>query len=311
MTGPSWIEISLIVDGELAESVAEVLARYLPNGVVIESTAVDTTDPETAGRAVGPMRVCGYIPIDRQMEATRQKVEQALWYLGRIRPLPAPEFKPIYEIEWVEAWKEHYQPVSVGEKLMIVPAWLSPETAGRIPILIDPGMAFGTGTHPTTQLCLELIEAIQGSVQHPHETEVIDVGCGSGILSIAALKLGARQALGVDTDPDAVGAALENARLNQLSAGVEFSVGSLAEIIAGEFSLTMGSLVLTNILAPVILRLLDLGLRDLLLPDGCLVLSGILEDQLPEIEAALSKNGLRLFEQRMIEDWVALLAEPI
>jgi ribosomal protein L11 methyltransferase len=241
------------------------------------------------------------------MEATRDRLEQALWYLGRIRPLPAPAFRPIQEIDWVEAWKVHFQPIPVGERLMIVPAWLEPDTAGRIPIRIDPGMAFGTGTHPTTQLCLELIETIQKSVPDPGATEVIDVGCGSGILSIAAAKLGARRALGVDTDPDAIAAARENARLNGVSERLELEVGSLADIQGGQFNLHKAPLVLANILAPVIVQLLREGLGDLLTPGGYLVLSGILEEQSPEVESALSKNGLQVLERRMIEDWVAFL----
>lgn len=307
MHDPKWLEVSLIVDGEMAESVAEVLARFIPNGVVIESTAVRTDIPDSPGRAIGPLRVCGYLPIDSQLEATQDRLEQALWYLGRIRPLPAPAFRPIQESDWGEAWKVHFQPIPVGERLMIVPAWLEPDTAGRIPIRIDPGMAFGTGTHPTTQLCLELIETIQKSVPDPGATELIDVGCGSGILSIAAVKLGARRALGVDVDPDAVAAARENALINGVSERLELEVGSLAEIQGGQFSLHKAPLVLANILAPVIVQLLREGLGDLLTPGGYLVLSGILEEQSQEIESALKINGLQLLEKRMIEDWVAFV----
>lgn len=307
---PKWLEVSLTVDGEMAESVAEIMARYISSGVVVESTAVDTSDPYSEGHAVGPLRVTGYIPIDEHLEAIRQRLEEALWYLSRIRPLPAAEFRTIQEANWVETWKQHYHPIPIGEKLMIIPAWLSPESGGRLPIRIDPGMAFGTGTHPTTRLCLELVEMIQGLASDPEETEVIDLGCGSGILSIGALRLGARRALGVDIDPQAVKAASENARLNAVDERLELGVGSLSSIQAGEYSMQKASLVLANILAPVILSLLEQDMGDLLTPGGHLVLSGILEGQAPEVEAALAKKGMQIVERRMFEDWVAIHARP-
>ena len=122
-------------------------------------------------------------------------------------------FTPIADQNWMEAWKQHYKPIPIGKRLMIVPAWLDSPEPNRVPIKIDPGMAFGTGTHPTTQLCLELIEKAMGnggwlmenrSPINQEPLTVIDVGCGSGILSIAALKLGAKQALGVDIDLESV-----------------------------------------------------------------------------------------------------------
>lgn len=198
MLDATWMEVSLTVDGELAEAVAEVMARYIPDGVAIESTAI-IPDLEGEGQPGGPLRVCGYLPIDERLEETRRRLEEGLWYLGRIRPLPAAEYKPIQEINWVEAWKQHYQPIPIGRRLIIVPAWIELPTQERIPIRIDPGMAFGTGTHPTTQLCLELLE----EYLRPGEA-IIDMGCGSCILAIAAIKLGASQALGVDIDLQAI-----------------------------------------------------------------------------------------------------------
>ena len=102
--------------------------------------------------------MCGYIPADDNLENTRHKIEEGLWYLGRISALPEPQYKLIQEVNWMEAWKEHYHPIPVGRRLIILPAWIAPSDDGRIPIRIDLGMAFGTGTHPTTQLCLALAE---------------------------------------------------------------------------------------------------------------------------------------------------------
>lgn len=302
----TWLEVSLTVDGELAEAVAEVLARYIPAGVVIESTAVYAGAEDENGQAVGPLRVCGYLPMDDQLEETRRRIEEGLWYLGRISPLPAPVFRLFEEINWVEAWKQHYHPIPVGEGLMIVPAWLEPEMGGRMPIRIDPGMAFGTGTHPTTQLCLALTEAFfQQASRSPN---VLDIGCGSGILAVAALKLGAVHALGMDIDPLAMDASRQNAVLNNVADKLELGVGSVGEVSQGLFSLQQGELVFANILAPVLVRLLDEGLSELVTPGGWLVLSGILAEQSPEVEAALVYHNLTLIDKRQSGDWVALAA---
>jgi ribosomal protein L11 methyltransferase len=308
MSEPAWVEVSLTVDGELAEAVAEVLVRYIPAGVVIESTAVHAGPEDENGQAVGPLRVCGYLPVDEALEGTRRKIEEGLWYLGRITPLPAPIFRSFEEVNWVDAWKQHYHPIPVGAGLMIVPAWLEHETGGRLPIRIDPGMAFGTGTHPTTQLCLALTETF--FQQNRDCPRVLDIGCGSGILAVAALKLGAMHALGVDIDPLAMEASRHNAALNGVDdKRLELGVGSVAEVKQGRFSLQQGELVFANILAPVLVRLLNEGLGELVIPGGWLVLSGILAEQSAEVEAALTHHNMKLLEHCQSGDWVALAAQ--
>ena len=300
MAEKSWLEISLIVDGELAEAVAEVLARYVPNGVVVESTQI-IPDPEGEGHMAGPLRVCGYLDPDADIEETRGRIEEGLWYLSRISPMPAPQFRVIQEVNWVEAWKEHYHPIPVGKRLLIIPAWLQPENPNRIPIRIDPGMAFGTGTHPTTQLCLALAE---DRIQ-PGET-VIDIGSGSGILSIAALRLGAAHALGVDIEAEAVTSAHQNATLNQVDRWLELGLGSVSEVRAGQFSIRKAPIVFANILAPILVRLFEDGLADLVESGGCAILSGILAEQEASVLAAAERFGMKLIERQQIEDWVAL-----
>jgi ribosomal protein L11 methyltransferase len=302
-----WLEISLVVDGELAEAIAEVLARHVPNGVLIESTAVTAGADDSEGHAVGPLRVCGYLPVDEHLEEARQRILEGLWYLGRIMPLPEAQFRTLQEQDWSQAWKEHYHPIPIGERLIVVPAWLESPDPQRVAVRMDPGMAFGTGTHPTTQLCLELVEASLAAFPGGLES-VIDVGCGSGILAVAALKLGAGRALGVDIDAEAVTAAGENAALNQVVERFEVGLGSVSEILSGAYSIAQAPLVLANILAPVIIRLLDEGLARLVAPGGWLVLSGILQEQAAEVQAALEKAGLHLLERRQIGDWVALAA---
>ena len=302
MSQANWIEVELIVDGELAEAVAEVLGRFVSGGVAIESTAVAASDDDSVGQAIGPWRVCGYLPVDDQLEENRRRLEESLWYLGRIRPLPSPQFRTVQEQDWSQAWKQHYKPILIGERLVVVPAWQESPDPGRVAVRMDPGMAFGTGTHPTTQLCLELIEAYLPA----NAAYVIDMGCGSGILAVAALKLGAQAALGVDIDPEAIQASQANAELNGVAGRLDVILGSVGEILGGDTTPRKASLVLANILAPVIIRLLDGGMADLLDPGGVLILSGILDEQAGEVEGALRARGLPVLERRQIGDWVAL-----
>jgi ribosomal protein L11 methyltransferase len=306
----SWLEIALVVDGELAEAVAEVLARYAPAGVAIEAMRIEA-GVEDEGRAVGPLRVSAYLPVDAALEATRQRLAEALWYLGRIRPLPEPEFRFVQETDWAEAWKAHYQPIKIGQRLIVVPAWLASPEPQRIAIQMDPGMAFGTGTHPSTQLCLEYLERLMPTAACAAPVNLIDVGCGSGILAIAALKLGAARALGVDIDPLAVRVARQNAQLNGVGERLELGKGSVGEIRAGAFGLQTAHLVVANILAPVILRLFDEGLGELVVPSGTLVMAGILAEQAAQVEAAALNTGLMSVGRLQQGDWVALACQRL
>jgi len=314
----NWLEVSLTVNGELAEAVADVLARFAPNGVTTEQ-AVNFINDEDEGTPVGPITVRAFLPVDEHIEETRRKLEEAMYYLGMIQPLPALTFKPIADQNWMEAWKERYQPIPVGRKLIIVPSWLESPDDTRIPIRIDPGMAFGTGTHPTTQLCLELIERIFDSelsspnekpspiVHHP--SSVIDIGCGSGILSIAALKLGATSALGVDIDEASIKASRENADQNGIGEEFILGLGSVDEILAGEFPFQKTHIVMANILAPILIRLFEAGMADLLLPGGMIILSGILQEQAGSVIEAARSKGVSLVEQLQMGDWVALACQ--
>ena len=305
----NWLEVSLTVNGELAEAVADVLARAAPNGVTTEQ-AVDFVDDEDEGTPVEPVTVRAYLPADGSLEETRQKLDEGLHYLGMILPLPAAVYTPIADQNWMEAWKEHYHPIPIGKKLIIVPAWLESPEAGRISIKIDPGMAFGTGTHPSTQLCLELIEEVYDDLPKADRSSLtaIDVGCGSGILSIGALKLGMEFALGVDIDEASVKASRENAETNSI-APERFVIGrgSVTEILDGKFPIRQARLVLVNILAPIINRLFGMGLADMVAAGGALILSGILAEQADSVQTCAEEHGLKFVEKRQMGDWVALL----
>ena len=301
MAEARWLEVSLTVDGEMAEAVSEVLNRFVSQGVVVEQ-AVRYNDAEDLGTPYGPVKVYGYLVIDEHIEETRQRLEEALYFLGRIQPLPEPEFRTIADENWMESWKQHYHPIPIGEKLLILPAWVEEYDPARIPVRIDPSMAFGTGTHPTTQLCMAMVE----KYTRPGKP-VIDVGCGSGILSIAALKLGASKAVGVDIDNASVKATDENAEANGVADHLECGVGSVRELRQGHFSLRRAPVVVANILAPVIIRLFDDGLADLVEHGGTLVLSGILAEQAAGVEAAGKAKGLEFVERVQQNDWVAIV----
>ena len=300
----NWLEVSLTVSGELAEAVADVLARFAPNGVTTEQ-AVDFFNDEDEGTPVGPITVRAYLAADERLEETRQKLEESLHYLGMIQPLPPPVFTPLADKNWMEAWKMRYQPIPIGKRVIIVPAWLESPEPSRIAIKIDPGMAFGTGTHPTTQLCLQLLES------HPPKGDsIIDVGCGSGILSITGLKLGADFALGVDIDEASVKASRQNANANGIpESQFEIGLGSVAEILSGSFQFREAPLVMANILAPIIVRLFDMGLATLVSPGGTLILSGILAHQAEGVISSARATGLKLVEKIQVEDWVALMLQ--
>jgi ribosomal protein L11 methyltransferase len=298
----NWLEVTLVVNGELAEAVADVLARFAYSGVMMEQ-GVKYNDEEDAGTPTGPITVRAYLEMDNQIDGKRQKLEESLYYLEMIQPLPPASFKVVVDQNWMEAWKQHYKPILIGERLVIVPAWMDSPAANRIAIKIDPGMAFGTGTHPTTQLCLELMEK---EFVSRHPSHIIDVGCGSGILSIAAIKLGAKQALGVDIDAGSVKNSRENADANEVGDEFILGVGSVEEIRIGQFAFNKAPLVVANILAPVIVRLFDTGLADLIEESGAIILSGILQEQQDRVvEAGLAK-GLQRNERRQMGDWVAL-----
>lgn len=300
MADPRWLEVSISVNGELAEAVAEVIGRFTNEGVVMEQ-GVRYNDAEDIGTPYGPIRVYGYLDYGDNVEQKKQELEEALWHLSQIAALPEAIYRPVEDRDWMAAWKEHYRPIPIGEKILILPAWLETTDPDRIAVKIDPNMAFGTGTHPTTQLCLALIE----KYVQPGKP-VIDIGCGSGILSIAALLLGASRAVAVDIDQPAIRSTRENAAANGVLEKIDANLGSLTEVQLGQFFLRQAPLVLANILAPVIIRLLNEGLAKLITPNGTIILSGILLEQSEEVELEAKAQGLVLAERMQIGDWIAL-----
>ena len=185
MDKTKWIEVSLQVSPEIAETVAEVISRFTQEGVVIEQISEESNLAENT-LLKNTLRVYGYLFADEKTEEVKEQLTESLWYLSKIHPIPEPTFKLIEDQDWMKLWKKQYRPLKIGKKLAVLPAWADNIFPKRIPIYINPGMAFGTGTHPTTQLCLAMMEERVKPGQ-----KVFDVGCGSGILSAAAIKLGA------------------------------------------------------------------------------------------------------------------------
>ena len=303
MTERNWEEFSILVEQELAEAVAGALSGIIPGGIVQEQV-YGGIFPEEINQELGSVRVFGYLPIDSQLDQRRERIKEALYYLGKIRSLPEPTFSQLKDQDWTTAWQKRYRPIPLGSQLIVVPSWLENPDPDRIAISIDPAMAFGSGTHPTTQLSLILLEEV---LRKTPITASFDIGCGTGILSIAAAKLGVKEVLGVDIDPDAIKISQANAQKNQVGDKTRFFQGSIGEILRGAFGRSQAPLVIANIIAPVLTRLIKDGLIEVLTQEGYLVLSGILEDQLSDIKQILGKFPLNILSERGQGDWIALL----
>ncbi len=294
-----WLEASIRVSGEAAEAVAEVLSRYAPQGVAFDFGVDDNVLEGTGSNLASPVTVKAYLLIDGHIDERRRKVEAGLGHLRHIWPvIPAPVFRPVQDQDWTALFREQIPVLHVGRRVVIKPSWRS-YTPGpdKLILEMDPGMAFGTGLHPTTQLCVLATEALV----RPN-AEVLDLGTGTGILAMAAAKLGAGHILAVDNDEDAVIAARSNAAANQLSDRIDLVHGSLEDVTAAY------DLVLANILAPIIISMAKSGLAERVRPGGSLVVSGILEEQADDVAAALEATGLQVIERRQQEEWMALVA---
>jgi ribosomal protein L11 methyltransferase len=298
-----WIEVSMEVDGEAAEAVADVLQRYGHQGVAIEQAGfyIETWEDEVP--PADRLTVRAYLPEDERAETAKQQLEEALWHLGKLYPMPTPQYKVIDEEDWAEAWKANYHPLRLGRHLFIRPLWIEQSgEPGDIVIALDPGQAFGTGTHPSTQLVLEAAEDL---LENWPGAKVLDLGCGSGILSIAAVKMGAAQVLALDTDPIAVRATQENAAANGVADQITAQTGSLDSLI---HAATRFDLALVNILAKVIVGMCKQGLGNVIRPGGVGVFGGIIQEQADEVETALRSTGLTPYKRRFSGEWVVIEA---
>ena len=272
----------------------------------------DYVDEDLANKMKNVSQIRLYIPHDAQAPEQLAQLKNELEIFRAQNPgtdLGSLEvsLQNLQEEDWEESWKQYYQPIPIGKRLLIVPQWLSPENPEhRIPVVLDPGMIFGTGAHASTQMCLRALEqTIRGGER------VIDLGSGSGILSIAALLLGAQEATGVDIDPKAEDIARENAALNGLTAPKFRAVtGNVIGDKTMMEALSAGGydVVLANIVADVIIPL-SAVVPHFLRPDGVFISSGILNTRLHEVEQALEDAGLTITQREMQEDWCRLSAK--
>ena len=307
----TWLEITVNTTGDDLETLA---ARLTANGVVglviedeedfksfLENNTQywDYVDDDLLKRMEGVARVKFYVTDD---EDGRKQLQQYTAGLEGYEILSAS----LSENDWATSWQKYYKPLAVGEKIYVVPEWekdsVLPE--GKVPVWLNPGLTFGTGSHASTQLCLEGLEsAVQSG------DRILDLGCGSGILSIAALCLGAEFAAAVDIDPKAVGVAYENAALNNIgkdrydvrAGNVLSDKGLVAELMQTKYQV-----VLANIVADVIIPLSAFA-GDFMAEGGWFICSGIIDTRSDEVRAALVKNGFTIVEKKEKTGWCAFI----
>ena len=306
LTKMKWIEICVEADGEAAEAVSALFNEYTQFGAVFEELWPDTSQPHV-------IRVKTFLSAEHSEVLPR--IEEALWHLGQIHPLPPPSLRWLSEADWMEAWKSDYRVQRIGRRVVIKPSWQSYTAApGQVVIELDPGLAFGTGLHPSTRLCLVALEEClqQGD-------RVLDVGTGSGILSIAAAKLGAGSIVAVDIDNVALKVARENIARNSVQKIISLQRASLHPLSTSdqpgdrvETFNALGTwngafdLLLMNIFANVIVSSAE-AIAACLTADGLFIVSGITEPQEHMTRQALAAAGLTVVKRRAQKDWVALI----
>ena len=298
-----WIEVSVPTRSDEIDDVCAQLAELGAGGMVVEDEKDfqqfleqnhqywDYVDDALEAQFRGVSRIKFYLADDddgrAQLETIRAGIGRAL------------TTATVRDSDWENNWRQYYQPIEVGERLVVVPEWLDAPADGRLPLRLDPGLIFGTGSHATTRMCLETIESLAAP-----DKRVLDLGCGSGILSIGALVLGCREAVGCDIDPKAPDVAMDNAALNGIGAD-RFRVYA-GDILADRgMRAALGTnfdIVLANIVADVILPLAPLS-REFLAPGGTFVTSGIIEGRQDEIEHALKKAGYSIEKHFCEEEW--------
>ncbi|MCL2497576.1 MAG: 50S ribosomal protein L11 methyltransferase [Symbiobacteriaceae bacterium] len=306
-----WLQVTVSLNHEALEAAAEILMRYGATGVEIDDPRLLAQqqpsrgawdyveippgwDPEGEAllRAWFPVVASAVLPV-----AAIQEEINALTQYGLAIGSATLTTTVIPDEDWGEAWKAYYKPLQIGQRLLIVPAWEERQgSPDRLQIILDPGLAFGTGNHATTRLCLELLEKwlIPGS-------RVLDIGCGSGILTIASAKLGASRVDAIDIDPLAISSTKNNLKLNDIDIGIGVHQGELHEV-----HIPPAQLLVANIVADVIIDLLQHTVPRYLAPGGVFIAGGILEERLEDVLAALALGSFSLMEQLSADGWVAL-----
>jgi ribosomal protein L11 methyltransferase len=294
-----WLELSVEADVEAVEAVSEILGRVADGTAVQPTRLIRDPGDELSARAdpSASFVVTAHVASDGDNGALSEETERALWHLQAfgLRPVGSLRVREVDDADWTDAWKEHYVAQRIG-RVLIVPSWAADEPRdGEVAIALDPGMAFGTGLHPTTRGCLQLLQEVT-----PMPERVLDVGCGSGILSLAALRLGAERVVAIDTDPLAIDATRANGERNGLSDRVETRAGTLDPVPEERFALILANLVAAVLveLAPRLAAHLEAG--------GSLLASGIIEPRADDVIAAMGGVGLGVVRRRDDSEWASL-----
>lgn len=299
----NWTEIKVNVPVECTDEAAAICNMTVPYGIYIEDYSdleeqaleiahIDLIDEELVKSDRTKSIIHIYISeCDNAPEAVSFLIER----LSAVGISAEVDSTAVDDSDWNENWKKYFKAFSVGKTLAVCPSWEKYDNnEGRTVVSLDPGAAFGTGTHATTSLCMEILEE-----NVKPDSTVLDIGTGSGILSITALLLGAKSALGVDIDAQSVKVAKENAVINGVDSNSEFLVGDLAEKVSGKYSI-----VCANIVADVVIRLFE-NVADFMEDDGILIVSGIIDMRAEDVESAAQKHGFIIKNKLMREEWCA------
>lgn len=309
-----WIEIKIITKSEAIEPVSGIFYGLDVKGVAIEdpndiferkqdSLSWDFADTNIFEYGDRAAVVKGYFSLEENLDNIVLYIEEKLSELREFG-VDVGEGKivstSVFEQDWATAWKKYYKTTKLGNKIVIKPTWEKYEPKNNeIIIELDPGMAFGTGTHETTMMCIEALE----KYIKPGD-EVFDIGTGSGILSITASKLGAKKVIGVDLDEVAVDAARENVSFNGLT-NIDIIHGNLVDVIKGQ-----ANIIVANIIADVIIYLADI-VKPLIKENGLFITSGIINERKDDVITALQKNNFRIVEIKELGEWVAVIASGV
>lgn len=296
-----WLEFAVEADHEAAEAIGELFARFgYQEGVVIEEPFLQDGDGDNLRVDPNrPVTVRTFVAAADFDQDKLGEIQRGLWLLGKLRHVGELVVTERAEEDWANAWKAHYQPLMASKRILIRPPWTEYQPKGdEIVVVLDPGMAFGSGTHPSTRLSLMGLEA----AVKPGDT-VMDVGTGSGILAIAAAKLGASRIDAVDIEPVSVRSARENADRNEVAARIHVEIGTAGTPFSGKYDV-----VVANIISRVLIELAH-GISTAVRPGGSLVLAGVIEEHEAKVRETFEPYGFRLIQRRQIEDWVGLQYE--